>query len=175
MCIISFWYIGRHILKKIYFPDIFSPFSLTILLNLIYSILSSIYAVSLLYGCNSTSTTSEDLKSLHLPTFFNVFPWVYFCLSYSLSFALSVFFKYLEIFGYWGIFCLLSFIIYLFLIIIFKKLFVPDLCHGVWAFSSCGELEPPFSSSLLRGVRVASPAAVTGSREGRPSRCSSPV
>ena len=128
MCIIYFWYIGRHILKKIYFPDIFSPFSLTILLtDLIYSILSSIYTVSLLYGCNSTSITSEDLKSLHLPTFFNVFPWVYFCLSCSFSFALSVFFKYLEIFGYRGIFCLLSFIIYLF---IFNHHLKKIICAG---------------------------------------------
>ena len=112
--------------------DVFSwyffPFSLTTLLtDLIYSILSSIYTVSLLYGCNSTSITSEDLKSLHLPTFFNVFPWVYFCLSCSFSFALSVFFKYLEIFGYRGIFCLLSFIIYLF---IFNHHLKKIICAG---------------------------------------------
>lgn len=91
--------------RSIYFPDgFFSPFSLTNLLNRfdLFNSEFNLCCFCVLYGCNSTSITSEDLKSLHLfpPTFFNVFLWVYFCLSCSFSFVLSVFFKYLEIFGY---------------------------------------------------------------------------
>ena len=119
----------------------------------------------LFLSCMCATAPQLPLRTLRVgisfPAFLNVFPWVHFCLSCSFSFALSVFFKHLEIFGHPAI-SRLSFKFH-YLFIYFQSLsFKPylSLRGGFlwWWRAACSE-----PSARLCGGRLL-PMRATGSR-----------
>lgn len=106
----------------------------------------------LFLSCMCATAPQLPLRTLRVgisfPAFLNVFPWVHFCLSCSFSFALSVFFKHLEIFGHPAISRLSFKFHYLF---IFNHYFSNLICGCVGAFSGGGGLHAASPQLVFAG------------------------